>query len=274
MTDEMIRYSMYDIMRMHLQAAGRALIRHKEQKAADTITQQGTDYFDNSQNPGTGRKTTGRDSAGVYNGTFHIQDLFEMFADMGNSGFVPNTVLMNPRGWLIFARDPNLRHYGFHNQTPMFNPYNGNPGDAPQWRVGGLHQQTTVDNPIALATTHTMPPNGFWPIPLSIIVSPFIPYDASTNTTDIILCDRNELGVLITDELPVTEEWDDPAHDIRKVKIRERYAMALLNSGNAVRQAKSVKVDRSYAIEDLLEWQAGSGALPTTEDTGVFPTTQ
>ena len=270
MTDEMIRYSQFDIMRMHLQAAGRALIRHKEQKAADAIVDQGVTYFDNTLGSGLSRKTTGRDSTGTYNGTFHIQDLFEMFADMGNTGFVPNTVLMNPRGWLIFARDPNLRHYGFWNQTPMFNPYNGSPGSAPQWRVGNLHQQTSVDNPAAIATTQTMPPNGFWPVPLTVVVSPYIPFDASTNTTDIILCDRNELGVLIVDEDVVSEEWDDPAHDIRKVKLRERYAIATLNQGNAIRKAKGVKVDRSYAIEDLLEWQAGTGELPTSE--AAFPT--
>ena len=37
MTEEMIRYSLFDVMGMHLRAAGRAMIRWKEQKVADLI---------------------------------------------------------------------------------------------------------------------------------------------------------------------------------------------------------------------------------------------
>ena len=267
MTEEMIRYSQWDIMRMHLSAAGRALIRWKEQKAQDLITTQGITYYDNTGVFGTDRYTTGRDSRGVYNGTIHIQDLFSMFADMGNSGFVPDTLIMNPYGWYIFAVDPNLRNYGFTHGTQMFNPYNGTPGSAPQWGVGGLHRATQVDDPTSVATTFVPPPSQFFPIPFRIVISPFIPYNATLNTTDIIMCDSRELGVLITDEQPVTEEWKDPARDIHKVKIRERYAMALLNEGQATRQAKNVLIGRSYAIEDLLVWEASAGAvLPTEED--------
>jgi len=267
MTEEMIRYSQWDIMRMHLSAAGRALIRWKEQKAQKLITEQGITYFENTGVPGTDRFTTGRDSTGTYNGTLHIQDLFSMFADMGNSGFVPDTLIMNPYGWYIFAVDPNLRNYGFTHGTQMFNPYQGSVGNAPQWRVGGLNQNTTVSDPSAVATTYVAPPSQFFPVPFRIIISPFIPYNPTLNTTDIIMCDSKELGVLITDEMPVTEEWKDPARDIHKVKIRERYAMALLNEGQATRQAKNVKIARSYAIEDLLTWDASGGAgLPDLDD--------
>ena len=120
-----------------------------------------------------------------------------------------------------------------------------------------------------MATTFVAPPSQFFPVPLRIVISPFIGYDASNNTTDIIMCDSRELGVLITDEQPVTEEWKDPARDIHKVKIRERYTMALLNNGLATRHAKGVKVAKSFPIEDLLQWQAGTGALPTGEE--IFP---
>src|SRR3990167_5357904 len=48
LSEEMIRYSMFDIMSMHLRAAGRALIRHKEQKVAKLIFEEaGVTYFDN-----------------------------------------------------------------------------------------------------------------------------------------------------------------------------------------------------------------------------------
>ncbi len=47
-TDEMIRYSQFDVMSMHVSAAGRALARWKEQKVADLILDNGTVLMDNS----------------------------------------------------------------------------------------------------------------------------------------------------------------------------------------------------------------------------------
>jgi HK97 family phage major capsid protein len=269
MTEEMVRYSMFDVMSMHLRAAGRSLIRWKEEKTANLISSQGTVTFNNS-GAGTPR-TTGRDSAGALNGTFHIDDLFVMYASLANAGFVPNTLIMHPFGWLIFARDPNLRHFGFMNGGPMFQTYQGQVGAAEEWRLGGLNQNTTVDDPFAVASTHTNVPRPFFPVPLNIVVSPFVPYDATLNTTEIWMCDRAELGVIVVDEDVTTDQWNDPARDIRHVKLRERYALALLNQGQAMRQAKGVLVGKSYPIEDNLSWEAGTGALPTGE--GAFPIT-
>ena len=46
-TEEMIRYSQFDVIGMHLRAAGRALARHKEQKIFNFITAMGVKIFDN-----------------------------------------------------------------------------------------------------------------------------------------------------------------------------------------------------------------------------------
>ena len=77
---------------------------------------------------------------------------------------------------------------------------------------------------------------------LQIIVTPFMRYDSAKRLTDIILCDRNELGFYIVDEEPTTEEFDDPRVDIRKIKIRERYALAIANEGHGVAVMRNVKV--------------------------------
>ena len=46
-TDEMIRYSQFDVIGMHLRAAGRALARHKEVKIFNFIRSVGVTCFDN-----------------------------------------------------------------------------------------------------------------------------------------------------------------------------------------------------------------------------------
>lgn len=259
-SDEAIKYSQWDVMAMHLRAAGTALVRWKEQKCADHITNQGETYFDNGD--ATALHTTGRNSALVYNGTFTMYDLLTMYGDMINDGFIPNTLLMNPIAWTIFAQDPMMRNWAFANGGMPWQRHQGQVGQMASWLgQGGAIGSTEVTDPKQLQTTFTPVP-GIFPYPLQIVVSPFIPFKSSTNTTNIILCDSNELGILAVNEEPTTEEWRDPMRDINSVKIRERYSIQILNEGKAIRQAKNVIIARSYDVEDKINLQL-TGSLPT-----------
>jgi hypothetical protein len=267
-TDEMLRYSQYDVMNMHIRAAGRAMARHKETKIFNMILNEGQTVFDNDV---ANKQTSGRDSAGAGNGTITLDDLLVMYSKIVEKGFIPNALLMSPLGWLVFARDPILRAFGFANGGPIFQPLQGQPGLARSWYSGGINV-----GPVATAanvsTTYANVPNLF-PAPLRIIVSPFCAYTAASGATpaktDIMMVDTNELGILVVDEDVTTEEWDDPNRDIRSVKLRERYGLGILNEGQAVAVAKNVNIVKSYDFEDVLGWQAGSGALPTIDQTGV-----
>ena len=105
------------------------------------------------------------------------------------------------------------------------------------------------------------PVPGIFPYPLRIVVSPFVAYDATAGTTTIILCDSNELGILAVNEEAVTEEWRDPLRDINSVKIRERYAVQILNEGKAVRLAKGIYLKRG--------WNVNEGVLDTNFALGI-----
>jgi hypothetical protein len=48
--------------------------------------------------------------------------------------------------------------------------------------------------------------------------------------------------VLIVDEDITTEEFQDPRVDIRKIKLRERYGIGILNEGKAIAVLKNVHV--------------------------------
>lgn len=267
-TDEMLRYSQYDVMSMHIRAAGRALARHKETKIFNMLRNEGDVIFDN--NIGN-RKTSGRDSGGVGNGTITLDDLLVMYSKIVTRGFVPNALLMSPLGWLLFARDPVLRAFGFANGGPMFGPMQGQPGLAKSWYQGGLNVGPIASAPYA-ATTYANVPNMF-PSPLKIIVSPFLAYTAAAGATpaktDIIMADTNELGIIVIDEDVTNEEWDDPNRDIRTIKFRERYGLGILNEGKGIAIAKNVSITKAYDLEDLLRWNANTSALPTINQSGV-----
>jgi len=248
-SEEMIRYSLYDIMSMHLRAAGRALIRWKEKKVADMIINNagGTNtLFDNTSASYSG--TTGRSAAGAYNGTISLNDFFKAYATMVNRGFIPDTLIMNPFAWQIFADEGLQRIFGFWNGAGMWNSMQGSPGIATQWKNGGMNgllQNTTVTAPQNIATTFTNVPSIF-PYPFRIVVSPFMPYDATQNVTDMILCDSSQLGVLVVDEEVQTDQWNDPARDIMKIKLRERYGLGSLNNGKGTGIIKGVYLGQSY----------------------------
>ena len=268
MTDEMIRYSQFDVMSAHLRAAGKAMTRLKEQNIANLITENGTTIFNNQST--TYRTTTGRGPDGLYNGTLTLDDLFYALATMQDTGFVPNTMIMHPFAWQIFSQESIARAFGFENgiASLMWRQAQGQVGNAPSFNASPLIGTSWATNPGALATTFTNVPTIF-PTGFSIVVSPWMPYNATTQRTDIVLCDRSELGVLIEDEALMTEAWDDPARDIQKVKFRERYGLAISNDGKGVGLLKNIKVARGYDFADKLA-PAGLTGLSFTGDTGNY----
>lgn len=262
-TDEMIRYSQFDVIGMHLRAAGRALARHKEVKIFNHIRSMGVPVFDNV-NPTQSLKgvTTGRDLSGAGNGSVTMDDIFDAYAQIITQGFFPNTLLMHPLTWTMFVKDAQLRYFVLQNGGgSWFATWTGNPAAMAPWdnsSQGGLGVsggQLTVPagtpsgqtvtptegfNPFALNSAPQLP--GYMNIPFRIIVSPFVPYDARRKLTDIYMFDSSELGVLIVDEEVMTEEFDDPRVDIRKIKLRERYGIGILSEGKAIATLKNVHV--------------------------------
>lgn len=268
MSEEMLRYSQFDVMAMHLRAAGRALARLKEQKAADMITSSGVTLIDNGS---TGYKSsTGRAADGSYNGTLTLDDLFYAFAQMVATGFTPNALIMHPFAWQIFAQEGIARAFGFINgmnplmwQAPM-----GQVGSAPQWRVGSLNQNTYVSSPANIATTFSNVPSIF-PTNFRVIVTPYMPYTASSSLTDIALVDINEMGVLVVDEEVTTDQWNDPARDLVKVKFRERYGISAINNGKGIGMLKNIKIARSFDFADSISL-ALTGISPSLSGDGSY----
>jgi hypothetical protein len=264
-TDEMIRYSQFDVIGMHLRAAGRALARHKEVKIFNLIRSQGVTVFDNAD-PTLSLKgvTTGRDLAGAANGSVTMDDIFDAWAQIVMQGFMPNTLIMHPLTWTMFVKDATMRAFVLQNGGgSFFATWTGNPqGGFPGWKssnAGGLgpsygQNHVPAEGPSGLTPTSSddqsqtqtgqtqLPSHAGFLGNLAIVVTPYIPFDAAKRLTDIYLCDRNELGFLVVDEDPTTEEFDDPRVDIRKIKIRERYALAMNNEGQGVAVLRNVKV--------------------------------
>ena len=269
-SEEMVRYSQYDVLGLHIRAAVKALLRHKESKVAALITADyGNVIFDNQSS--SYKSTTGRNAAGTYNGTLTLDDLFYAYAAMVDRGFTPNTIIMHPLAWQIFAQEGISKAFGFTNgiNPLLWQLPQGSPGNAPEWKMGGLNSNSYVSSPSQLATTFTNVPSIF-PTNFRIVVSPYMPFTASTSLTDIVFCDAAELGMLIVDEEVTTDEWEDKARDLKKIKFRERYGLAVANDGKGIGLMKSIKVGKSYDFANQIALSFGTGDLgsPLSGDIG------
>lgn len=280
-TEEMIRYSQFDVINMHLRAAGRALARHKEKKVFNYIRSMGVVCFDNL-NPTSSvfGVTTGRDLDGSANGSVLVDNLFDAYSQILLQGFTPNTLLMHPLSWAMFVKDPVMRLMMLNGAGgTFFATHSGSPSGRAPWdnsgqgglgvsggqninqggNAGGADPTPLEGYPQTLNSAPNLP--NYFPFPFRIIVSPFVNFNPATKLTDIMLFDSNELGALIVDEDVQTDEWTDPSVDIRKIKLRERYGIGIFNEGMAIGVMRNVKVVPNQVVLPAQATQSVSGTI-------------
>jgi hypothetical protein len=267
-TEEVLRYSQWDILGLTMREAGKAMARAKEVKGFKYIRSVGIPTHDNIRPQDTlFGVMTGRNLDGSPNGSVTMDDIFNSYAQILHQGYMPNTMLMHPLTWTMWIRDPNLRAFALASGGgTFFASYSGNPQSRAPWENssdGGLgmasgQRITPGASPSGDAATQqndysqmmTSAPNlpSYFPYPFTIIVSPFMPFDPDTMTTDIYLFDRSRLGAYIVDEELTTEEWDDPSVETRKVKLRERYGFGIYEEGLGISVMKNVSVKQNHIV--------------------------
>ena len=230
-TEEMITDSQWDIVAMMIREAGRAMARHKEQKAFVQFSKHGHPVFDNAlraTNPDAG--TTGLDKDGNYNDTMSAEDFLDLVIAVMANEYTPTDILMHPLTWTVFAKNELMG-------TLQANPYGNYPvkGNPKSFQLGPNSIQ------------------GRLPFGFNVNLSPFIPFDKKNKRFDMYVVDRNNIGVLLVKQDLKVDRFDEPARDIQNVKITERYGIGILNEGKAIAVAKNIALDKSYAEPMLIK---------------------
>jgi len=185
------------------------------------------------------KSTTGRNSAGAFNGTLALDDIAYGHEQMTNNGFQPDTLVIHPSAWRVLATESLQNLFGLQRGAT----WNGDKNPAQ------LGSNTARE---ASAVTSRFPTD--W----NIVVSPYVKYnpiDATDNpywpVTDILICDSNAMGVILASGSGIeTEEWSVPERDIRKVKFREYYGICITNDGQGIGVLKNVAIGRSVDFWD------------------------
>jgi len=293
-TDEVLKYSSFDVVSMVLRQATKALVRNKEEKAFNMWYHLAKVTHDNlSPSNSAFGTTTGRDLSGALNGTITMDDVFEMYAQVLAHGWTPNMILVHPLTWLMFVQDAQLRVFAQMARSPFFgSQWTGNPAvqDFPgsfggegysggQYRTwpsapignnsdGAALPNTPADFSQNLTSAPVLP--NYFGLPMTVVVSPFVPYNASTNTTSILMADSNELGFYFEEMALSTSEWTDPETDILKINLTEKYMIRPKNRGLGLAIAKNVVVDSNKIVLPAQATINMAGSIqPTTRDVAV-----
>lgn len=222
-TEEVIADSLWDIVGLHVRAAGRAMARLKEQIALARFRDAATVVFDNTD--GAVDDTTGRDINGALNGSYTWDDAIEQAAVLMAENHVPTDFILHPLMWAIFLKDA---HFHF-----------GGAADGAAWNFRTGSAEGALNNTA--------------PLGLNVMVSPFVSFTAKTESdpakSDVFLIDRNEVGVMLVRDDLSTDEWNDLTRDIRTLKMKERYDIVMLGDGEGITVAKDVNLARNYEVQ-------------------------
>lgn len=227
-TEEAIEDSQWEIVGMHVEAAGRAMARLKEELMFKSMTNHGTVVFDNElrdKYPQAG--TTGLDQFGNHNDTLSIEDFFDLVIMLMNNEYVPTDVLIHPLTWTVFLKNGLI--------DMLDAPAIGQGNDLEDFQGG--EAEISPDR---------------LPINLNVVSSPFIPFDEVERTFDMYVIDRNNVGVEVVRTPMTTDEFEDPYRDIQNLKFKERYGIGLLDEGKALTVGKNISLDVSYPKPDLM----------------------
>lgn len=275
LTEDVVQQNQFDVVNVWLRAAGKAMARCKERVAAKLINEMGYKIFDNvSPSAAYAGSTTGRDITGVANGSMTSSDVFELYAYLLNRGFTPDTLLMHPLAWKTFATDPEMREVVLAASTIA--QVKGQP--APNWGTGhrgyGLRTTGTGTEKTSGSTikgpnpwVQTLNPLGaqfsvapsYLPSPIQVIVTHYVPFSYGSQgiermdtgcTTNVIMVDSDNCGVIGQSEQARTDRWTDPERDILNIKVREAYGFAVLEQGKAIAKASNIAVARNYNFEN------------------------
>lgn len=213
---------------MMISEAGRALARHKEQKAFIEFQKHSWTVFDNNlyaRDPVQYAlaATTGVDFENNLNGTMSVDDYLDIIIALYNNGYTPTDVIMHALAWPSFVKN---------GLTGVFT------GISDKNAKEGSVNSTIKIGPEAMA--------GKLPFALNVNLSPFAPINKINKTFDMFAVDKDNVGILLVKDDIKTEEFREPARDLNNLKMVERYGFSTKHEGRAVTSAKNISLAKGY----------------------------
>jgi hypothetical protein len=274
LTEEMVEQSQWDVIGQWLKAAGKAFSRKKNRISFNLFDSAAMTLVDNL-NPARsvlGRRLSGMgfDGSGnpVANNTFTAEDFFDIYAAMLQEGFAPDTIVLHPMTWAMWMKDPVLRVFAWQNGGgALFNAYDLQGVKRDEFfnglgiSKGGARPGETT--PPDFKGKPILPP--YLNVPFQVLVSPQVYFDPINKLANMYFVNTENAGAIVQGEDINHYQWSDPERDVQMIRLREKYAVHLLNEGKGVGTVKNVPI-----VPNRI---ANFGATTATIDAGkiVYP---
>lgn len=260
-TEEMVNASQWNLIDLWVRKVVQHFGREREKRIFQLFDTQGYVVFDNTTpaNAEIGR-TFGRDINGLGNGSITHSDLIDMYGSLLSKGYTANVLLVHPMHWAMFAKDPIIREAGLvkgdisqwlNSQVSPVNPYKhiGEWTAARRAAVGDSPRLTDDEAVELLQTKPTIP--SFSPLSgITVIPSPYVPYDKTAKTATIFMIDTKATGAIVINEPITLDTWDNKENDLKVIKIKEKYGLALYDQGRAVAVAKNISLEPNEVFQN------------------------
>lgn len=221
-SEELLQDAEWGIVNLLTEEAGKAMVRHREEKIFKEWKKHGHPVFDNAlrtTNPEAG--TTGLDFNSQPNDTLSTDDLLDLILALMNNRHTPTDLFMHPLVWPTMARNGLTGAFG---KTPE--------SANSSFQLGPQSMQ------------------GRLPFAFNVNLSPFAPIDKENKTFDLFCIDRNNIGAILQREKMTVDSFTDPSVDIHNTKFRERYGIVTFDEGRGITTAKNISLARSFPIAD------------------------
>ena len=242
LTEEAVTDGAWDIMSINIAKMGRAMARYKEEWCFNSFSNHGHVVFDNAlrgQMPEAG--TSGRAADGSYNDTMSTEDFIDMILAMMGQEHTPTDIIMHPLTWVVFARNSMIGNgmtygaFGAQDVHP-WGATQGTPGFAGLAANQGPQKYILTPDQV----------QGRLPMPLRINFSPFVRFDKVNKKFDMYALDADNVGIIAQKDALTTDNWTDPERDIRLIKCKERYGVAIIDNGKGIAVARNLAVAPTY----------------------------
>ena len=242
LTEEAVTDGAWDIMSINIAKMGRAMARYKEEWCFNSFSDHGHVVFDNAlrgQMPEAG--TSGRAADGSYNDTMSTEDFIDMILAMMGQEHTPTDIIMHPLTWVVFARNSMIGNgmtygaFGAQDVHP-WGATQGTPGFAGLAANQGPQKYILTPDQV----------QGRLPMPLRINFSPFVRFDKVNKKFDMYALDADNVGIIAQKDALTTDNWTDPERDIRLIKCKERYGVAIIDNGKGIAVARNLAVAPTY----------------------------
>ena len=242
LTEEAVTDGAWDIMSINIAKMGRAMARYKEEWCFNSFSDHGHVVFDNAlrgQMPEAG--TSGRAADGSYNDTMSTEDFIDMILAMMGQEHTPTDIIMHPLTWVVFARNSMIGNgmtygaFGAQDVHP-WGATQGTPGFAGLAANQGPQKYILTPDQV----------QGRLPMPLRINFSPFVRFDKVNKKFDMYALDADNVGIIAQKDALTTDNWTDPERDIRLIKCKERYGVAIIDNGKGIAVARNLSVAPTY----------------------------